>query len=226
VAWLNADDAYQPGAVAAAVRALEADPALDVVYGDAVYWDEHGRVVRAYPAEPFDFARLFGRAVCYVPQPATFLRRRVLEADGLLDESLHYALDFEYWLRLGASGRRFRHLPISLAALRLHADAKSVRDLAAFAPEIVRVYEGLVRRAPALPRRLLRRGLGSAHFRAAQCLFWSGRPEEARAHAWRAFRLAPLQPRRLALALLAGRTAHRLIARWRANPFRDGVATS
>ena len=225
IAWLNADDAYRPGAIAAAVEAFAADPSLDVVYGDAQYCDEQGRVLRPYPSEPFDYARLVARAVCFLPQPATFLRRRVLASEGGLDESLHYALDLEYWLRLGAAGRRFRHLPVEMAMLRLHPAAKSVRALAEFAPEIVRIYEGLASRASStLSPVLLRRGLSSAHYRASQCLFWSGRPGEARAHAVQAWRLAPWRPRLLLAALLAGSPAHRAWARWRGDPFRAGVA--
>jgi glycosyltransferase involved in cell wall biosynthesis len=224
IAWLNADDVYLPGAVSAAAQALQADPALDVVYGDARYCDEEGRLLRAYPTEEFDYARLLGRAVCFLPQPATFLRRRVLESDGPLDETLHYALDFEYWLRLGASGRRFRHLPVPLAALRLHAAAKSIRELAAFAPEIVRIYERLVDKPPStVTPVLLRRGLSSAHYRASQCLFWSGCFTEARAQAWRSWRLSPLRWRPLLAAVMGGTTARTVLERWRGNPYTAGV---
>ena len=224
IAWLNADDAYLPGAVSAAVAALEADPGLDVLYGGAYYWDEQGRFLREYPSEHFDHARLVGRAVCFIPQPATFLRRRVLESEGALDETLHHALDFEYWLRLSASGRRFRHLPVALAALRLHAAAKSIRQLAAFAPEIVTIYERLARRAPTtIDPSLLRRGLSSAHYRASQCLFWSGRFRDARAHAWRSWTLAPLRLRPLLTAVMGGTTARLVLERWRGNPFTAGV---
>lgn len=223
IAWLNADDAYLPGAVSAAVAALQADRHLDVVYGAGHYWDEQGRFLRAYPVEPFDYARLVGRAVCYIPQPATFLRRRVFEADGALDESLHYALDLEYWLRLGAAGRRFGHLPVPLAALRLHPAAKSIRHLAAFAPEIVGIYERLARSGSRPEPALLREGLSSAHYRASQCLFWSGRFSEARAHAWRSWRLAPLHVRPLLAASMGGAAARTLLERWRGNPFTAGV---
>jgi glycosyltransferase involved in cell wall biosynthesis len=224
IAWLNADDAYLPGAVTAAVAALEADPGLDVIYGGAHYWDEQGRFLREYPTEDFDLARLLGRAVCFIPQPATFLRRRVLESDGALDESLHHVLDFEYWLRLGASGRRFRHLPVPLAALRLHAAAKSIRQLAAFAPEIVAIYERLAQRAATTTDpSLLRRGLSSAHYRASQCLFWSGRFRDARAQAWRSWTLAPLRLRPLLTAVMGGATARHVLERWRGNPFTAGV---
>jgi glycosyltransferase involved in cell wall biosynthesis len=224
IAWLGADDLYLPGALSAAVAALQCDPGLDVVYGDAHYCDEQGRVLRAYPTEDFDYARLLGRAVCFLPQPATFLRRAVLDSDGGLDESLHHALDFEYWLRLGASGRRFRRLPSALAALRLHAAAKSIRNLAAFAPEIVRIYERLADAAPSTVSPLvLRRGLSSAHYRAFQCLFWSGRFREARAHAWRSWGLSPLRLRPLLAAVLGGTRARRVLERWRGNPYRAGV---
>jgi len=224
IAWLNADDAYLPGAVSSAVAALRADDRLDVVYGDGHYWDEQGRFLRDYPTEAFDYARLLGRAVCYIPQPATFLRRRVFEAEGGLDESLHYALDLEYWLRLGAGGRRFHHLPVALAALRLHPAAKSVRHLAAFAPEVVGIYERLGRRGSLVfDPALLRRGLSSAHYRASQCLFWSGRFSDARAQAWRSWRLAPLRLRPLLAALMGGTATRAMLERWRGNPFRAGV---
>jgi glycosyltransferase involved in cell wall biosynthesis len=225
IAWLNADDFYLPGAIATAVRAFEADPGLDVVYGDAQYCDEQGRVLRPYPTEDFDYARLVGRAVCFLPQPATFLRRRVFESEGGLDESLHYALDLDYWLRLGAAGRRFRHLPVAMASLRLHPAAKSVRALADFAPEIVRIYERLAAAGPSTVSPVLRRrGLSSAHYRASQCLFWSGRSVEARTHAAQAWRLAPWRPRLALAALLAGTAPHRAWARWRGDPFRAGAS--
>jgi glycosyltransferase involved in cell wall biosynthesis len=224
IAWLNADDVYLPGAIPAAVRALQADVGLDVIYGGAQYWDEQGRFLRAYPAEDFDLARLVARAVCFIPQPATFLRRRVFESDGGLDESLHYALDLEYWLRLGAAGRRFRRLPVALAALRLHAAAKSIRELAAFAPELVGIYERLARSgSPGIDSSLLRRGVSSAHYRASQCLFWSGRFSESRRHAWRAWRLAPLRVRPLLAAVMGGAAARTVLERWRGNPFTAGV---
>ncbi|WP_322508462.1 glycosyltransferase family 2 protein, partial [Anaerolinea sp.] len=45
LAWLNSDDTYQPGAVRAAVEALEKHPEAAMVYGDAHYIDENGRVI-------------------------------------------------------------------------------------------------------------------------------------------------------------------------------------
>jgi hypothetical protein len=43
-----------------------------------------------------------------------------------LDTRRPHCIDYEYWLRLGKSGARFFYLPETLAATRLHANAKTV----------------------------------------------------------------------------------------------------
>ena len=78
----------------------------------------------SYPTEPWDFARL--KDVCFICQPALFFRRRVIEAHGLLDESLNFCMDYEYWLRLGKANVRFGYLDKKLAGSRLYADNKTL----------------------------------------------------------------------------------------------------
>ena len=127
--WLNADDAYVAGAVDQAVGYLALHPELDGLYGDCDYVDADGTFLRRYPSAAFDVRRMVGTVDNPVPQPAAFLRRTSFEKFGGLDESLDYAMDFEYWLRLGASGARLEYLPTPLARLRLHDAAKSLRGL-------------------------------------------------------------------------------------------------
>lgn len=50
LAYLNSDDVYRDGAVAAARAAFERDPAADVVYGDADVIDADDRVLRPRPS--------------------------------------------------------------------------------------------------------------------------------------------------------------------------------
>jgi GT2 family glycosyltransferase len=74
---------------------------------------------------PFDYnILLYG--LDYISQPTTFFRRKVFENVGYLDESLHYGLDWEYWLRLARAGHKFAHLPYDLAATRWHTSAKTL----------------------------------------------------------------------------------------------------
>ena len=60
----------------------------------------------------------------YISQPATFWRKRVLDELGLLDEGLHYTMDYDYWLRIGGRSRLF-YLNRRLAAFRTHESSKS-----------------------------------------------------------------------------------------------------
>src|SRR5689334_11566829 len=59
LAWLNADDAYLPGAVSLAVAAFAEDPARALVYGDAQDIDIHGHVIGpSRQIEPWSMRRL------------------------------------------------------------------------------------------------------------------------------------------------------------------------
>ena len=73
--WLNADDYYLPGGLEAIARAAEQYPEADVIYGDCLFVDSQGKIVRSKVEHAFDPAILlyFG---CYIPLTSTFFRRR------------------------------------------------------------------------------------------------------------------------------------------------------
>jgi glycosyltransferase involved in cell wall biosynthesis len=124
--WLNSDDIYYPGAVARVLAFFDANPQVDVVYGQADHIDVNDRAFQPYPTEPWDFSRLMN--ACFICQPAVFLRRRVIEQHGLLDESLQFCMDYEYWLRLGKLGVRIEYLEQKLAGSRLYPENKTFRS--------------------------------------------------------------------------------------------------
>lgn len=146
VAWINSDDVYYPGAIERVARFLAAHPHVDVVYGDADFIDADDRVIEPYPTAAFHLPGLYG--TCYLCQPATFFRRRCVDAYGTLDESLHYCMDYEYWLRIARAGARFAHLGEKLAGSRVHADTKSLRARVTMHREI---NDMLVRMVGTLP---------------------------------------------------------------------------
>jgi glycosyltransferase involved in cell wall biosynthesis len=122
-AYLNADDAYLPGAVTAAVRAFEANPAADVVYGGGNWIDEEGRPVGSYPVRDFDRALLARE--CFICQPASFIRRAAFENAGGMDPDLHLTFDYELWMRL-ARIHPMHRVDQLLAVSRMHASNKSL----------------------------------------------------------------------------------------------------
>src|SRR4029077_8878218 len=77
--------------------------------------------------------------VCYLCQPAVFWRREAMERFGIFDDTLHYALDYDYWLRIGRE-IDFSYLKGAyLAGSRLHQDTKTLKQRVNMHHEILQV---------------------------------------------------------------------------------------
>src|SRR5688500_17684748 len=92
LSYLNSDDLYVPGALAAVVRHFAGHPKDDFVFGDGDVIDENGKVVWEWLSRPYDYSLLrsyhplWNDFTNYILQQATFWRRRVHDAIGLFDE--------------------------------------------------------------------------------------------------------------------------------------------
>jgi glycosyltransferase involved in cell wall biosynthesis len=117
LAWLNSDDVYLPGAISKAVAFLQDHPEVGTGYGEGYHIDEEDQVIERYPTEPFDRERL--KETCFICQPTVFIRRKVLEEVGFLDESLRYCMDYDLWFRM-ARKFKFGYLPEYLACTRFY----------------------------------------------------------------------------------------------------------
>lgn len=134
VAWLNSDDLYVPGGLQAVIEAFERHPEAQWVVGRVEIIDERGRVIRPgvtrYKNRSLD--RYSYRALLrenFISQMGVFWRRgfgeRVAYPNGdLLDESLHYAMDYDLWLRMGKLAEPLI-LDRVVAQFRLYPGSKS-----------------------------------------------------------------------------------------------------
>lgn len=146
IGWLNSDDVYAPGALAAVLDHFAAHPECDVVYGMADHIDEHDGFIEEYPTRPFDLDRL--EDACFICQPALFFRRKVIERIGLPDVNLRYCMDYEYWLRLGLCGARFCYIERKLAGSRFYPDTKTLGQRLAVHAEINDMMADTLGRVP------------------------------------------------------------------------------
>lgn len=150
VGWLNSDDILLPGALARGVDAFAQAPSdIGAIYGEGRLMDREGRMTGRFPAtETFNLWKL-SYLSDYILQQSTLFRRDAVADVGWLDETLHYAMDWDLLIRLG---KRFglyytRH---EIGALREYAETKTASGGGARIEEIRRVLQrhtGL-RRAP------------------------------------------------------------------------------
>jgi hypothetical protein len=140
IAWINSDDYYAaPGCLGEAVAAFDADPAVDLLFGDALVVDAGGAPLRPYRNRAFASARELLTSPIGPSQPATLFRRALFLEAGGLREDLHLTLDYGLWLRLLPRARRVVRLEKTLACMTFHPAAKSTAAMGQQIRELGRV---------------------------------------------------------------------------------------
>jgi glycosyltransferase involved in cell wall biosynthesis len=142
LAWINSDDTYNPGAVRQAVEALGQHPSAAMVYGDANYIDETGKIIGRFPAAQTDYARL-REGYVHIPQQSAFWRADYWRKVGPLDPSFYFAMDYDLWVRLAALAPLVYTPGKTWANFRLHRDAKTISADDRCWPEMLRVHQRL-----------------------------------------------------------------------------------
>jgi len=104
--WLNSDDMYLPGALLDVARQLGPTAEPKLLYGGCVHVYEHSSraVTDIARSEPIE--RLKNND--FILQPSAFWTRETWRLAGEIDESYHYALDWDWFIRASRVGRFVR----------------------------------------------------------------------------------------------------------------------
>ncbi len=141
--WLNSDDAYFGDDVLEAVgRVFEQHPEIDIVYGRGQFVAPDGEKLKeAYINR--DGANILEQMSqsLGVLQPSLFMRRRIFEMAGSLDEGMNFSFDYEYWVRCANYGAKFHFLDKLLSRAVIHEDAKTMRARGTSLAEAAKVAE-------------------------------------------------------------------------------------
>jgi GT2 family glycosyltransferase len=204
--WLNSDDILMPRSLEAAACVLLAREApAEMVYGDVILIDETSAHIRVRKAQHFHTYDVLVRAVNPAPQPGFLMRRSVFERVGPLDEALHFAMDFDYWVRMALEGVRPRYIRQSLAGFRQHPASKTSTQHLTRIRDRYRIAEKVVNH-PHLPpdiRAHLVELEAHVELNAAYIAYRAADMREARLHAGRHIRMAKHRSSVLALAIFA-----------------------
>lgn len=118
IAWLNADEQYLPGALAAVSRYFDEHPDVDILFGDVVLTDSEGTPLSYRKAAQPSLAHLRN---CHLStfSAATFVRSRILEQGIYLDEKWKVIADAAWVERILASGFRAGVLNLPIASFSM-----------------------------------------------------------------------------------------------------------
>lgn len=128
MAYLNSDDMLLPGTLAYVANYFTSHPDVDVVYGHRVFIDREGLEVGRAVLPRHDGKAL--QYADYIPQETMFWRKRVWDRIGPIDESFHYAMDWDFIMRAQQAGFKFVRLPRFLACFRIHDAQKTASTYA------------------------------------------------------------------------------------------------
>jgi glycosyltransferase involved in cell wall biosynthesis len=138
-AYINADDTYLPNTLSTIAGHFKRNPGVGMIYGEAYHVDVTGKIIDRYPTQPFDLETLNNQ--CYVCQPAAFLLREAYANAGMIDVNMHFALDYDLWIRV-AKRYGVRKVDEYFATSRMHMDNKTLSSRRKVYQEII----GTVRR--------------------------------------------------------------------------------
>lgn len=123
--WLASDDKFHDGEVLAKIAAVIQETSAEVVYGDAFYTDQDGRILSSYRVQDYSPHGLWDW--CGICQPATAFNSSIYRQSGGLNVNYRCVADHDLWLRLSDFGAHFERVGIPFADYRLHSDSITTR---------------------------------------------------------------------------------------------------
>ena len=138
LAWLNSDDTYEPKAVGEAVKYLLAHPQVGMVYAEANFINEAGRVIGKFNSAQTD-EHLLRQGYVHIPQQTMFFRAGLWKEVGPLDPSFYFAMDYDLWTRI-AKHTSLAYVHQVWANFRLHTSGKTIASDDRCWPEMIRVH--------------------------------------------------------------------------------------
>lgn len=138
ICWLNSDDTLCKGCFNAINHFFQKHPQAMIVSGGLNRIDKKGRKYRKDPPRKIDSDYLLNR-LGSVQQQSTFFRRSLFKEVGYIDESLHFAMDHDFFLRILLKGHRHYTINKQLANFRMYPDTKTNNNNGAFWREKLKI---------------------------------------------------------------------------------------
>jgi glycosyltransferase involved in cell wall biosynthesis len=137
IGWINSDDLLCDNSLSIVDDFFKLYPNKFIVSGAILKIDRYGNYIKRLRPELLTRDILLNKA-SGVLQPSTFIKREVFEKVGFIDESLHYIMDKELFIRILTY---YQHSIIQddLVKFRYYEESKTGSSFIKFEKELIRV---------------------------------------------------------------------------------------
>ncbi|MFM8431286.1 MAG: glycosyltransferase family 2 protein [Bacteroidota bacterium] len=159
VTWLCSDDTYLPGTLFKFAELYRKYPEAGLFHGRSILFGRDRKAVVSGAQQSDLHLRYFGSIP--FPQPGSFFTGKALKAVGSLDETLHFAMDYDLFARI-ALEMQVISVDDIFSRYRLHPSSKSMGQLDRFSAEWTKVFSRFMNSvsvSAALKHLLIRNGL-------------------------------------------------------------------
>ncbi|MGQ0829477.1 MAG: glycosyltransferase family 2 protein [Bacteroidota bacterium] len=124
--WLNSDDYFLPDTLKR-VSQIWQQKQFNYLVGNCYFVDENGNQLNIQVKSKLIENHYFLPCSndCIINQPASFFRLKLFKELGPLDQTLHYAMDVDFWLKIAAHNYNFDYVDEYFTNFRRHQNTKS-----------------------------------------------------------------------------------------------------
>lgn len=137
ITWLGVDDYFADNDVLNRIIEYFKDQTVSILEGrcKVVYLETGREQLVPQPEVTKDSLIRWWNQNSIPPQPSIFFKRELLNKYGLLDETLHYCMDHELWLRFLSKGEKFRLVDDLFSIYQIHPESKTGSSISEFVKE-------------------------------------------------------------------------------------------
>lgn len=122
--WINSDDMYLPGILNKIVGSFTAINSAEIVFGNCFHFNDQSKKTRG--SDVVAKHKRFKLSLCdYIIQPSSFFTRTAWQNTGVLNESLHFSFDWDWFIRAEKAGAILTPVKEYFSLYRIHDAHKS-----------------------------------------------------------------------------------------------------
>jgi len=127
VGWMNSDDLYADGALNKVSEVYQKYPYSEVFSADKIHIDKNGIELFPQRYAPYRLDTFANDKMAMCNQ-ACFWKRSVFDKIGYLDEEIQFAMDYEFFIRMGINNLKFKHVPEIWGKQRYYEGTKTSEE--------------------------------------------------------------------------------------------------